>query len=76
MKKVELEYGVGSMPATLPDDADVFIAGETVPDPPFLKNIEETTRDSILHPIGLPPISEQVKKGSKVVIIFQISNIW
>lgn len=70
MKKLAFEYGEGLMEAVLPDSTDVFISGETVPDPLVLKNIEEATRQSILNPVGVPPISEQVKKGSKVVIVF------
>lgn len=70
MKKLAFEYGEGLMEAMLPDNTDVFVPGETVADPPVLENIEEVTRQSILNPIGMPPISEQVKKGSKVVIVF------
>lgn len=70
---VPFEYGQGFMNASLPKDrTDVFIPGETVADPdfiPFDKIIDET-RKSILNPIGLPPISEQVKEGSKVTIVF------
>jgi len=68
--KLAFEYGEGLMQANLPDNTDVFIPGETVPDPPILENIEEATRKSIQNPIGMPPIPELVKKGSKVVIVF------
>ena len=34
--KLEFEYGHGFMSAELPDNTDVFIPGETVPDPPCL----------------------------------------
>ena len=70
MKKIAFEYGHGLMEANLPDQTDIFIPGETIPDPPFLADIEEATKQSILNPIGIPPISGQVKKGSKVVIVF------
>jgi nickel-dependent lactate racemase len=70
MKKIAFEYGQGLMEATLPEQTDVFIPGETIPDPPFLANIEEATRQAILNPVGLPPIAASVKKGSKVAIIF------
>ncbi|MDR3577185.1 MAG: lactate racemase domain-containing protein [Anaerolineaceae bacterium] len=70
MKKIAFEYGHGTMDAILPENTDVFIPGETVADPAFAPNIEELTRESILNPIGLPPIAQQVKKGSKVAIIF------
>lgn len=70
--KLQFEYGHGFMEANLPDNTDVFIPGETVKEPDALpeSEIEKVTRESILNPIGVPPISEQVKKGSKVVIIF------
>ncbi len=68
--KIAFEYGQGLMEAELPDNTDVFIPGETVPDPPFIENIVEETRKSILNPIGMPPISKSVKKGMKVVIVF------
>jgi len=68
--KLGFEYGHGLMEADLPDNTDIFIPGETVADPPYLKNPEEITREAILNPIGMPPISELVKKGSKVTIIF------
>ncbi|MFA5852051.1 MAG: lactate racemase domain-containing protein, partial [Spirochaetales bacterium] len=68
--RLSFEYGQGFMDATLPDTTDVFIPGETVADPPVLPDIEKATRDSILHPVGIEPISRQVKKGSKVAIVF------
>ena len=68
--KIAFEYGQGLMEANLPDNTDVFIPGETVVDPPYIENIVEETRKSILNPIGMPPISESVKKGMKVVIVF------
>lgn len=68
--KIKFEYGKGFMEANLPENTDVFITGETVKDPPVLENIYEETRKSILNPIGLKPIAEQVGPGSKVVIVF------
>lgn len=69
--KLAFEYGQGLMEAELPDaQTDVFIPGETVADPPVLADIAGATRDSILHPIGVLPIAEQVTRGSKVVIVF------
>lgn len=70
MKRIEFEYGQGTMIANLPDSTDVFIPGETVLDPPVLQDIEGATRESILNPIGMDPISKLVKKGSKVTIVF------
>lgn len=68
--KINFEYGQGFMTADLPDTTDVYIPGETVPDPPYLENIYEETRNSILNPIGMPPISELAKPGYKAVIVF------
>ena len=70
--KLEFEYGQGMMSAQLPDDTDVFIPGETVPDPPCIpeEKLVEATRESILHPMGMPPLSQLAHKGSKVVIVF------
>jgi len=69
--KLTFEYGKGFMEAELPEHlTDVFIPGETVLDPPVLKDIYEATRQSILNPIGVKKISEQVSKGSKVCIVF------
>ncbi|QAT50958.1 DUF2088 domain-containing protein [Caproiciproducens sp. NJN-50] len=70
--KLDFEYGQGLMPANLPDDTDVFIPGVTVPDPPYIPEdkLVEATRESILHPIGMEPLSELAHKGSRVTIIF------
>ncbi len=68
--KLSFEYGHGTMEANLPDNTDVFIPGETVADPPYLKDVYEATRASILNPIGMEPLSQLAKKGSKVTIIF------
>ena len=70
MKKIAFEYGQGIMEAELPDSTEIFVPGETVADPACLADAEEATRESILKPIGMPPISELVKKGSKVTISF------
>ena len=70
MKTVYFEYGEGLLPAELPDSADIFVPGETVADPPHLDDVEGATRQSILNPVGMPPISDLVKPGSKVTISF------
>ena len=70
MKMVKFEYGQGFMEARLPESAEVFIPGKTIPDPPCLEDPVEATRDSILNPIGMPPISELVGSGDRVVIVF------
>ena len=60
------------MKAELPDNTDIFIPGETIADPPHIPEelLVEKTLYSIRHPIGMEPISKQVKAGSKVTIIF------
>lgn len=70
MKKIKLEYGEGQVEVELPDSADVYETGVTVKDPKGLDDVVAATREAILHPIGLKPISEQVHKGSKVTIVF------
>lgn len=70
MKIVNFEYGEGTMSATLPDSAEVFIPGETVADPPYIEDVYTATKNSILNPIGMPPISDLVGPGSKVTICF------
>ena len=70
MKTVHFEYGEGTLAAELPDSAEIFIPGETVPDPPFLQDVIGPTRKSILNPVGMPPIAQLVKPGSRVTISF------
>jgi hypothetical protein len=70
MKTVYLEYGEGLLPAELPDSADIFIPGETIADPPYLEDVEGATIQSILNPLGMPPIAELVGPGSRVTISF------
>lgn len=72
VKKFNFEYGAGTMPAELPDDTDVFVPGETVPDPPFIPEdkLEEAYLDSLHHPFGMDPLDKITKPDSKVVIIF------
>ncbi len=70
--KLDFEYGQGLMSAQLPDTTDVFIPGTTVPDPAYIPfdQIEEETLKSLRNPIGMPPLSQLAKKGSKCVIVF------
>lgn len=68
---VKLEYGDSTVDVKLPDEnVDIFETGVTVKDPKALDDVYTATKDAILHPIGVKPISEQVHKGSKVVIVF------
>jgi len=68
--KLEFEFGHGTMSADLPDNTDVFIPGETVADPPYIKDIISETKKSILNPIGMKPLSEIANKDSMVTIVF------
>ncbi|MDW2796730.1 lactate racemase domain-containing protein [Clostridium boliviensis] len=70
--KLQFEYGHGFVNAELPDSTDVFIPGETVADPPYIPEdqLEAKTLKSLRNPIGMEPLTELAKKGSKVTIIF------
>ena len=58
--RVSFEYGQGMVDAVLPDSTDIFIPGETVPDPPCIpeEKLEEETLKSIRNPMGMPPLTE------------------
>lgn len=70
--QLEFEYGHGTVKADLPDSTDVFVPGETVPDPDHIPEelLIEETRKSIRSPIGMEPLSKLAFKGAKCVIIF------
>jgi len=70
--RLDFEYGGGFMQANLPDNTDVFIPGETIPDPPFIleDKLKETYLESLRNPIGMPPLQKLAHKGSKCVIVF------
>jgi nickel-dependent lactate racemase len=70
MKRVQIEYGPGFMEAELSDTAEIFIPGETIPDPPYLEDPEPATRESIQNPVGMPQIPKLVENGAKVTISF------
>ena len=71
--KLEFEYGHGLMSAELPDSTDVFIPGETVPDPPCLPqdwdSLYAATLESIRNPIGMKPLKELAGPGKTVVFV-------
>ena len=71
--RVDFEYGQGLMSAELPDTTDVFVPGETVPDPPCIKQDWDTLYDetlkSIRNPIGMPALKSLAHPGSTVVFI-------
>ncbi len=70
--KIDFEYGEGTISATLPDSTDVFIPGETVPDPERIadSDLVAETRKAIQNPIGMESITTLVGSGSKVCVIF------
>ena len=68
--KLAFEYGHGLMEAELPDNTDVFIPGDTVADPPFIKDVAAATRESILNPKGIEPLSEIAAGKKNAVIVF------
>lgn len=71
--KLDFEYGHGLMTAQLPDNTDVFIPGETVPDPPCLPqdwdSLYAATLESIRNPIGMKPLRELAGPGKTVVFV-------
>lgn len=70
--KLQFEYGHGFMSANLPDTTDVFIPGETVPDPQCLPqdfdSLYKATIESLRHPIGMEPLRD-LAVGKKTVVI-------
>ncbi|MBC7325081.1 MAG: DUF2088 domain-containing protein, partial [Moorella sp. (in: Bacteria)] len=69
MQEVLLEYGDAKMPVEVPDTATIFQVGRDNVDPPEVDPYE-ATRQALANPLGMPPFSRLVKKGSKVVIAF------
>lgn len=68
--RVSFEYGQGFMDAELPDSTEVFVPGETLPDPPALSDPVAATREALGHPLGMEPLSKLAGRGKKVVIVF------
>lgn len=69
MREVLLEYGDGKMAVEVPDTATVFHIGRDNTDPPEV-DPREATRQALASPLGMPPLRQLVKKGSRVVIAF------
>ncbi len=71
--KLDFEYGHGFMSAELPENTDVFIPGETVPDPECLPqswdSLYNATLESIRNPIGMDSLKSYAKPGASVVFI-------
>ena len=70
---LEFEYGQGLMSAQLPEGTDVFIPGETIPDPPCLpqdwESLYAATLESIRNPIGMPALRELAGPGKTAVAV-------
>lgn len=71
--ELQFEYGKGMIAANLPEGTDVFVPGETVADPPCLMqdwdSLYDATKRSVQNPIGMPPLSQLARKGSRVTIV-------
>ncbi len=70
--RLSFEYGLGTVEADLPENTDVFIPGETIPDPPYIpeEQLEQKTLESVRNPMGMEPLSQLAFKGAKVTIVF------
>lgn len=67
---VQLEYGDGVMDVELPDSAIVVDPGPREDDPEPLADPVAATAEALDKPLGMPPITDLVGPGSKVVIAF------
>lgn len=65
-KKVNVDYGESKLEIAVPENSAVVYCE----DPPPLANPEEIFRQALETPIGMEPIRNLVKKGSKVTIAF------
>ena len=71
--KLQFEYGKEMLTVSLPENTDVFVPGETVPDPPCLPqtwdSLYEATQKSVQNPVGMEPLSKLAHAQSRVVIV-------
>jgi nickel-dependent lactate racemase len=65
-KKARVDYGESQLEITVPDDA-IIVRCE---DPPPLPHPEVSFRQALENPIGMKPIRDLVRKGSRVTIAF------
>jgi nickel-dependent lactate racemase len=65
-QEVLMDYGERQLPIKVPADAQLVIRK----DPPALANPQGEFERAIRQPLGLPPITEFVGKGSRVTIAF------
>lgn len=67
---VELEYGDGTVVASLPDDTYVVRPETATHEPPPLQDPVAATRTALENPLGSEPVRELVSRGSTVTIAF------
>ena len=77
--KLDFEYGQGTMSANLPDNTDIFIPGETVPDPECLPQDWDTlyaeTIKSIRNPIGMQTLTEALMNSCNVAMMQIVQKV-
>lgn len=80
MKELDFEYGNGTMHASLPDNTDVFIPGETIKDPSYIpeNELEHAYLESLANPIGMPCLSTIIQNYAKaperIKVVFVIPD--
>lgn len=67
---VDLEYGDGVFPLTVPDGTPIVRPGALFEEPAPLEDPVEATRNALANPLGRKPIRSLVDGRSKVVIGF------
>lgn len=71
MKNVDLIYGDGKMTVELPENTTVINYARDFKDPePLIDDPIQATREAVENPLGVEPLSNQIKKGMKIVICF------
>jgi len=70
-KEVAIEYGDTWIEISVPENATVVQYGTpTFPKIPSHPKPEHAVRNALEHPVGLEPIADLVKRGSRVTIAF------
>jgi nickel-dependent lactate racemase len=68
MKSTSIEYGDSIMQVVVPDDATILTPEDLRQDPQAVPDTYIATRKALENPLGMPPLKELAKSGSKVVI--------
>lgn len=68
--QVDLEYGDGRMPVTVPEGTPILRPGAAFEEPAPLEDPVRATREALADPLGSKPIHQRVDARSKVVIGF------